>query len=109
MESRRFKRYRFEAPCDIEYDSTHWGGNTHDISSNGAMIRFAESTMIPEGERCRLRIEPAGIPPLVIEAEVVYSSFFSMGVKFVAMDHASSASLTELLEKLDADSTDSSR
>jgi len=87
IEKRAFPRFRFEARCVLKHDNRSYDGQMVNISLDGAMISFNESTMVPQDEKCSLVIFMDSVDiPEQIEVVAVYSSLSFIGVKFIGFD-----------------------
>ena len=87
INTRRYPRIRFAARCVLHHTGCSYEGKVVNISLGGAMIGFDESVMVPQEEKSSLVIFVDGLEqPQHLDVEVIYSTFFCMGVKFIAFD-----------------------
>ena len=98
MEKRRDKRIKFSAQGDLRHQGLTYPVRLENISLSGALVSAEECILIPEGDTCtltlRLEAEP---PPLVLTAEVRYSFFSMLGVRFISFEDDGECRLKELV------------
>jgi len=103
VEKRRFHRINFTARCELRHNKQVYPGQLQNISLNGALANFQESTLsfIKTGERCFFAIYPGtDESPLQFMVEIMHTSFSFGGMKFIAMDAETRTRLIELIEIL---------
>jgi hypothetical protein len=86
-EKRQFQRVRFRAKCSLSHNNITYLGQLENISVNGALISFNDGIIIPNNDRCMLKIYLDGKDSsLRIEIEVIHSDFTMVGIRFIAVD-----------------------
>lgn len=103
VEKRRYHRINFTARCELRHNKKVYQGQLQNISLNGALANFQESTLsfIKTGERCFFAIYlGTDESPLQFMAEMMHTSFSFGGMKFIAMDAETRTRLIELVEIL---------
>ena len=104
MEHRLFQRVKFTARGDLRYQGVCYQVRLENISLRGALVSSDECIMIPEGEECTLVLRcEAEDALLVITAEVRYSFFSMVGVRFVSFEKDAEQRLDELLQSCPGD------
>ncbi|MBI5656893.1 MAG: PilZ domain-containing protein [Geobacter sp.] len=101
IEKRRFHRVLFRTKCLVRHDEIPYDGCVENISLKGAMISFDEAVMVPQGDCCSLEISLAGEKaPILISAEIIYSTMFRIGVEFGTFEAGHHFRLCGLMERL---------
>ena len=101
IEHRKFPRIRFDARCILlNRDCTYEGGVVN-ISLGGAMLSLDEGAIIPQEEKCMLRIISGSEgTPDEIEVSIAYSAFSFIGCRFLAFDEKTHPRLYAQIEEL---------
>ena len=101
IEKRRFHRIQLSAKTTVHYLDNCHEGILGAISLDGAAINFNGSAMIPQGDECFISIIlDETQPPLHLNARIVNSSIYRIGVTFINMDEERRNILYGLLKKL---------
>jgi hypothetical protein len=74
------------------------------ISLSGALLSFSDLFIVPEGEECSLAVYLDGDnAPLRLVAQITYSYFTMVGIKFVSFEDDAHVRLHTLIEKVTAE------
>lgn len=100
MTKRQSPRIRCRVKSTLEYQGRIYQGYVENISSNGLLMRLAETVLARPGEACRLALYYAEEKaPLKLKAEMVHIGFSMAGVRFHSLDEQGQSILSLLLQQ----------
>jgi len=98
---RRFHRIQLSVKATVHYRENCHEGILGAISLGGAAITFNGSAMIPQGDECIISVAlDKNQPPLQLNAVIINSSVYRIGVAFRNMDQDKINELYGLLKNL---------
>lgn len=99
MRKRQSPRIRCRVKSTLEYQGRIYQGYVENISSNGLLMRLAETVLARPGDCCRLALYYAEEKaPLKLKAEMVHIGFSMAGVRFQPLDEQGTILLSSLLQ-----------